>query len=277
MAQMVGGFLMPHLPTIPSGALLDDEVVKGRLYGAFERITRRLTELKVDTVIIIGDDHYENFGPHCIPSCLVVTGDINVSDHVQLLGMPKGSIPNNAPLARHIVETGFDEGIDWAFAKYLGVDHSIAVPYTMTAKKIPGIRVVPVYLNAVVEPLIRSRRAAEIGRSIRRAVDSWPGDERVAIFGTGGISHWVGSPGMGRINHEFDHQVLDMVARGDIEGLVSLPDAMVLEEAGNGAIEIKNWICAMAAVPEAQAADITYEPIESWITGCGFSELKKAA
>lgn len=277
MAKMVGGFLMPHLPTIPSGFLLDDAEVKARFYGWFDTITRRLEELQADTAIIIGDDHYENFGPHCVPSCLVVTGDINVSNHVELLGMPKGLIPNNGPLAEHILQTGYDDGVDWAFAKYLGVDHSIAVPWTMTAKKVPGMRIVPVYINAVVAPVIRSRRAAQIGASIRRAVDSWPGDERVVVFGTGGISHWVGSPGMGRINEEFDRKVLAMVEAGDIEGLIALPDEMVLEEAGNGAIEIKNWICAMAAMPEAEAVTIAYEPIVPWVTGCGFSELKLAA
>ncbi len=277
MAQMVGGFLMPHLPTIPSGFLLDDEEVKARFYASFDFITQRLVELKADTAIIIGDDHYECFGPHCIPSCLVVTGDINVSNHVELLGMPKGLIPNNAPLAQHIVETGFDDGIDWAFAKSLGVDHSIAVPWTMTAKKVPGMRIVPVYINAVVAPVIRSRRAFQIGQSIRHAVDSWPGDERVVIFGTGGISHWVGSPGMGRINEEFDRRILQMIEQGDIEGLIALPDDMVLEQAGNGAIEIKNWICALAALPEATAMTIAYEPIVPWVTGCGFSELKLAA
>lgn len=277
MAHMVGGFLMPHLPTIPSGALLDDQEVKGRVYGAFDRITERLKELAVDTVIIVGDDHYENFGPHCIPSCLVVTGDLDVSDHVQLLGMPKGALPNNAALAQHIVETGYDEGVDWAFAKHLGVDHSVAVPYTMTVKKLPEVKIVAVYINAVVAPLIRSRRAAQLGQSIRRAVDSFPGDERVAIFGTGGISHWVGGPGMGTVNEEFDRKVMKMVEDGDIEGLIALPDDLVLEQAGNGAIEIKNWICAMAAVPEAKGLTIAYEPVIPWITGCGFAELKLAA
>ena len=109
------------------------------------------------------------------------------------------------------------------------------------------------------------------------AADSWQGDERVAIFGTGGISHWVGSPGMGNINQEFDRKILDMVAAGDLEGLIALPDKMVFEEAGNGAIEIKNWICAMSAVPEGKACSIYYEPVFPWVTGCGFAELQRAA
>jgi protocatechuate 4,5-dioxygenase, beta chain len=68
-----------------------------------------------------------------------------------------------------------------------------------------------------------------------------------------------------------------MVEAGDIEGLIALPDEVVLKEAGNGAIEIKNWICAMAALPEAQGITIAYEPVVPWITGCGFCELKLAA
>src|SRR3546814_9180760 len=136
---------------------------------------------------------------------------------------------------------------------------------------------VPVYLNDVIMPVIRSSRAAELGRSIRRAVDSFPGNERVAIFGTGGISHWVGGPGMGNINEEFDRKIMKMVEDGDLEGLIALPDRDVFEQAGNGAIEIKNWICAMAAVPEAQGLTIAYEPVPAWTTGCGVSELNLAA
>jgi len=53
---------------------------------------------------------------------------------------------------------------------------------------------------------------------------------------------------------------------------------MVLEEAGNGGLELKNWICAMAALPAgSKGVTIAYEPVPQWVTGCGFSELKLAA
>ena len=278
MAEVVGGFLMPHVPSIPTGGYGESPKQKAASDNAFEHIAKRIKALNADTIIIIGDDHYENFGPHCIPSCLIVTGDIDLSAHAQTLGMTGGAIPNNEPLARHILDTGFQEGIDWSFAKSLGVDHSVGVPYHMSVKRYPDMRVIPVYLNCVVAPLIRSRRAYQIGQSMLRAVQSWSGNERVVVFGTGGISHWVGGPGMGHVNVEFDRSVLEMIEKGDVEELIALSDQAILAEAGNGALEIKNWLCALGALPSnAKAETIAYEPIPHWVTGCGFVELNVAA
>lgn len=277
MAEVVGGFLMPHVPAIPTGGYGEDPAQKAVSDQTFERISQRLEELRADTVIIVGDDHYENFGPHCIPSCLIVTGDIDLSAHAQTLGMEGGAIPNNEPLARHILESGYAQGIDWAFSKSLGVDHSVAIPYHMSVKAHPDMNIIPIYLNCVVAPVIASRRAYQIGQSILQAVQSWSGDERVVVFGTGGISHWVGAPGMGVVNEEFDRQILTMIEQGDMDGLIALSDQKILSEAGNGALEIKNWLCALGALPNAEAETMAYEAIPQWVTGCGFAELKVAA
>lgn len=277
MAEVVGGFLMPHVPSIPTGGYGESPEQKAVSDNAFEHIARRIKELKADTIIIVGDDHYENFGPHCIPRCLIVTGDIDLSAHAQTLGMEGGAIPNNEPLATHILQTGYAQGIDWSFAKSLDVDHSVAIPYHMSVKRYPEMSIIPIYLNCVVMPVIGNRRAYQIGQSIFTAVGSWSGDERIVVFGTGGISHWVGGPGMGHVNEEFDRRVLDMIEKGDTEGLIALPDEMVLTEAGNGALEIKNWICALGALANTKAETFAYEAIPQWVTGCGFVELKVAA
>lgn len=277
MAEVVGGFMMPHVPSIPAGGYGESPEQKAASDSAFEHIAKRIKELQADTIIIVGDDHYENFGPHCIPSCLIVTGDIDLSAHAQTLGMEGGAIPNNEPLARHILEVGYAEGIDWAFSKSLGVDHSVGIPYYMSVKRYPEMNIIPIYLNCVVQPFIRSQRAYQLGQSMLRAVQSWAGKERVVVFGTGGISHWVGGPGMGHINVEFDHRVLHMLEKGDVESLIALSDEMLLTEAGNGALEIKNWICALGMLPDAKAETLAYEAIPQWVTGCGFAELKVAA
>jgi len=277
MAEVVGGFLMPHVPAIPGGGFGAEPAQVAVINKTFDLISKRTSELGADTVIIIGDDHYENFGPHCIPSCLIVTGDVDVSPHAQTLGIEGGPIPNNEPLARHILETGYAEGIDWAFAKSLDVDHSVGVPYHMTVKCLPDVKVIPIYLNCVVQPFISSRRAFQIGQGLLRAVRSWSGAERVVVYGTGGISHWVGGPGMGHVNVEFDRRVLKLIEQGDTEALIALSDETVLADAGNGGLEIKNWICALGALGDARAETLAYEPIPQWTTGCGFAQLKVAA
>lgn len=276
MASVVGGFLMPHNPMLAMGREFADPAQAKIVFDAFETITARVRELEADTVIVIGDDHYTNFGPHCIPSYLIAIGDVE-GPVEPFLGIKRAPIENNAPLANHILKSGYAEGVDWSFAKSLTVDHSVAIPYHLAVRTVPGLKAIPVYLNAGVAPLLPSRRACQLGDSMRRAIESWPGDERVVVYGTGGISHWVGSVGMGRVNAELDHRILDMCIAGDVEGLIAMPDEMVEEQGGNGCLEIKNWICAMGAMPGAKAEVIAYEAMQSWITGMGFAELKTAA
>lgn len=275
MAEVVGGFLMPHNPALV--AMADDSAQAHTVRGAFNHISQRLEALEASTVIIIGDDHYTMFGPHCIPSCLIGIGDVEGPIDEDFLRLKSGRIENNEPLANHILQAGFADGIDWAFAKALAVDHAVAIPHHLAVKALPGVKTIPVYLNAGVFPVIPSRRAYQIGQSILRAVRSWPGDDRVVLFGTGGVSHWVGYAEMGRVNADFDRRILAMVERRDVEGLLALSDETILEQAGNGCLEIKNWLCAMGATPGAKAEVIVYEPMPQWVTGMGFAELDVAA
>lgn len=275
MATIVGGFLMPHDPLIPSIINAPDPEKRDKVLGAFEYIEKRIRELDADTAIIIGDDHYALFGPHCIPRCLIGIGDVE-GPMESWLGFSRAPIQNNEPLAQHIMHQGYKEGIDWSFAKALTVDHAISVPHHFCVQSNKKLRTIPVYLNCGVMPVIQGPRAKEIGRSIGGAVQSWENDDRVVIFGTGGISHWVGSPEMGQVNEEFDKRIINMVQEGDIQALVALSDEEILREGGNGALEIRNWICAMSAMGDVKAELIAYEPVPEWITGIGFAELSVA-
>lgn len=276
MASIVGGFLMPHNPMLAIGRGMADPAQEKTVFDAFSTIAARVADLKADTVIVIGDDHFTNFGPHCIPSYLIGIGDVE-GPVEPFLGIQRAPIDNHEPLANHILQSGWAEGVDWSFARSLTVDHSVAIPWHLAVRPVPGLRTIPVYLNAGVTPLLPNRRAFQIGQSIARAVASWSGDERVVIYGTGGISHWVGSPGMGRVNAELDARILALCAAGDVEELIGLPDAMVEAEGGNGCLEIKNWLCAMGAMAGSKAELIAYEAMQAWITGMGFAELKSAA
>ena len=275
MAELVGGFLMPHNPMLTVAPDAADPSQKQVIFDAFQAIATKVTELQADTVIIIGDDHYTNFGPHCIPTCLVAIGDVD-GPVEPFLNIERAPMATNEPLARHILETGYAEGVDWSFAKDLSVDHSVAIPHHLAVKSVPGLRTIPIYLNAAVLPCIGNQRAYEVGQSIRKAVESWSGDERVVVYGTGGISHWVGSIGMGRVNAEFDQRILSLFSAGDIGALAAISDEEILAEGGDGCLEIKNWICAMGLFPGATASVLAYEAVPQWITGMGFAEINPA-
>lgn len=272
MAEIVGGFLLPHDPLIASAPDAPSPEQKNAVMEAFTTVSRRIAELEVDTVIVVGDDHYTVFGPHCIPRALIAIG--NIEGPVEpWLGLPRLPFQNNQQLAQHIMQHGFDNGVDWAIAKDITLDHSTSIPIHYTLSEQSGVRTIPVYINSGVEPVICSRRSYEIGQNMRDAVNSWQGSERVAVFGTGGLSHWVGMPQMGAVNVEWDKTVLEAVRVGDVEQLIAMTDAEVLEKSGNGALEIKNWITALGFMGDCRGEIIEYQAIHEWVCGCGFAEL----
>lgn len=271
MAEIVGAFVVPHDPMIFSTPDAPSPIVSARVHGAYAEIARRIEVLQADVAIIIGADHYINFGPGCLPRYLIGIGDV-AGPIESLPGIERGAMKAHAALASHIAHVGFAEGFDWAVAKVLNVDHSVGLPARVCLPS--HVAVIPVYLASGAEPLLGMRRAHELGGSMRRAVESWPGNERVIVMGSGGISHWVGMPEQGRVNPQFDRLVLDCLARGDAESLMGLSDADVIEQGGNGALEIRNFVCAMALLPGARGEVVAYEPVPEWITGLGFVELR---
>ena len=276
MAELVGGFCIPHVPLVAAQFESAPQDKQKIVMDGYATVTRRLRELEVDTVVMIGDDHYTIFGTDIVPRCLIGIGEVE-GPVEEWLGIPRRRIPNNTELAEHIMRDGFAHEVDWAVSKTLAMDHSVTVPWHFTIAPAPEIRTVPIYLCAAVEPLISSARARRIGAITGNAIRSFPGRSRVAVIGTGGISHWVGMARMGDVNETFDRRILDLVSRGDVDAMVALQDEAVIDAAGNGALEIKNWIFAMAALGVNTRAElIAYSAIPQWVCGFGFVELKAA-
>jgi protocatechuate 4,5-dioxygenase, beta chain len=276
VAELVGGFCVPHVPLVASqfdNAPADKQKL---VMDAYATVTRRLKELRVDTVVMIGDDHYTIYGTDIVPRCLIGIGEVE-GPVEEWLGIARRPIANNTALAEHIMREGFRREVDWAVSKTLVMDHSITIPYHFAVAPLPEVRMVPIYLCAAVEPLISSARARRIGEITGDAIRSFPGAARVAVIGTGGISHWVGMARMGDVNESFDRRILELVQSGDVGAMVALQDQAIIDSAGNGALEIKNWIFAMAALgPKTRAEVIAYAPIPQWVSGFGFVELKAA-
>jgi protocatechuate 4,5-dioxygenase beta chain len=270
LGVVVGAFLVPHDPLVflnPDAA----GVATGlRVRRAYAEVADRIDALEPDVAIVVGADHYINFGPGCLPQYLIGVGDVS-GPLERFPGVQQGVLTSCPPLARHIAESGFADGFDWAVAKVLNVDHSVGLPARLCLR--PTVSVIPVYLASGVEPFLPLRRAYDLGCSILRAVQAWPEATRVVAIGSGGLSHWVGMPEQGRVNPDFDRKILGWLVQGDTEHLLSLTDAEILEFGGNGAMEIRNLLCAMAMMPTGVGRVIAYEPVSEWITGLGFAEI----
>ncbi|WP_313515963.1 protocatechuate 3,4-dioxygenase [Pseudomonas sp.] len=277
MGAIVGGFWMPHDPVMFVAPEAPPPSQRDTVWGAFSQCAQRLAELNPTSVIIVGCDHYILFGTQCLPPYVIGTGDVD-GPIDRLPGLARGVVINQEALATHIADHGAANGIDWTVSRSFTIDHSFAIPYQLVvqaAAKILGrsLPSIPVYLACGVDPYITMQRSADLGRQIRAAVEVFDADERVVIIGSGGISHWVGTVEMGQVAEDFDREILALGVAGDLGGLCAYRDEDILRRAGNGAMEIRNFACAMAAVPEARGEVIAYEAVPAWVTGLGFVQL----
>jgi protocatechuate 4,5-dioxygenase beta chain len=276
MATVVGGFIMPHTPLMFTAPNAVGAERYKKISGYYSAVSTRLRELRVDTVIIAGADHYLIFGPDCLPQYLIGIGDAK-GPIDRIPGLEEVALRTDQSLARHIRQSGARSGFDWAVATTLPVDHSILIPHQLCVRPAGAeIATVPVYLACGVEPCLDKQRAYALGQSVARAIAAFPEQRRVAVIGSGGISHWVGLPEMGKVNEEFDRMVLDHMVHGRAEELIAIPDSELMAAAGNGAMEIRNFLFALGVTGGTSGVIIGQEPAPEWITGLGFAELHPA-
>ena len=119
------------------------------------------------------------------------------------------AIPGNADLSRRLIREVM-QTVDVAYAEEWKFDHGIMVPLHFLTPQY-DLPVIPVNINCQGPPLTPLHRAWAFGEALRRACDAVP--ERIALVGTGGISHWPATPDSGKINEAWDRDFLDRWAR----------------------------------------------------------------
>ncbi|SEQ97644.1 protocatechuate 4,5-dioxygenase, beta chain [Amphritea atlantica] len=278
MAKIVGGFLVPHDPIMFVAPNAPDKIVADKAWEAYETCAQNLAAMDVTTVIIVGNDHYMLFGTTCLPKYCIGTGHVE-GPIDRLPGLNKALVNNNEALASFIASDGAEQGFDWAVARSFTTDHAFSIPYQLIvqrAEAISGreIKAIPVYLGSAVDPFISMKRCRELGEQIAASVSRFDSDENVAVIGSGGISHWVGVKESGKVNPEFDQRIIDLCCNQDLDQMIALSDEQILEQGGNGAMELRNFVCAMAAVGAGTVSLIEYQPVPEWVTGLGFMELR---
>ncbi|MFC3050664.1 DODA-type extradiol aromatic ring-opening family dioxygenase [Kordiimonas pumila] len=276
MGQVVGGFLVPHAPLIFTHKGRGDAAQEQRVMDAFSYVSKRIAELECDTVIIVGADHFILFGPSNLPKMLMAVGDVQ-GPIEKFPDLPRYDHAVDAALAEHILQHGEENTTDWSVAKSIVVDHAITIPHFLLVKPLEAVKTIPVYLNAAVEPRINLKRCFRLGAEIRAAVEAFPDNRRVAVIGSGGFSHWVGSARMGSINEEFDRKLLGWIEDSNFAPILDLPDDVILENGGEGELEIRQMLCALGSVKDPVCKLIAYEPVKAWITGMAFVEITPAS
>ena len=238
--------VVSHAPGMTGRAhMVEDTATRDALYAALARQRDEIRASGAQVLVVIAAEHFANFFKNNMPAFCIGVGEQHSGpiEDPQWLKINKTAIPG-APRVALNLATQIMHDVDLAYAEEWQCDHGIMVPLHFLTPEY-DLPVIPVNINCQGPPLTPLARAWAFGDALRNACDSVP--EKIAVIGTGGISHWPATPDSGKINEAWDREFLNRLMRQDKQALLSYSDAATYAEAGQGGFEIRTYIAAAAA------------------------------
>lgn len=264
-----------------------------------------------DVVVVVGSNHFRGFWLDLIPAFTLGVGEVNASGES---GTPEGPQRTDPAFAQALAEHLVEAGTEVAISARLQIDHgqSHAIQYLLDGLDVP---VVPLVINVFAAPLPRMSRCVELGRNITAAVEAMPGDRRVVVVASGGLSHqlpwpsrwqdpqtddekflveaWLNGRGEwerfdGRrreiitsarptIFPEFDEAFLARLEAGELQEYADVRSDDLERVAGNGGQELRSWMVMAAALGFRPGRRLSYAPMPEWLTGMGVALVEPTA
>ena len=255
-----------HAPGITGRAERADPELREAFYTQLGELRRRLEAARPDAIIVVAAEHFANFFMNNMPVfCMGMADEYEgpIEDE-QWLGIKRTKVPGDAELSHRLLGLLMQD-IDLAYAEEWKFDHGIMVPLHFLTPRY-DLPVIPVNINCQGPPLTPLPRAYEFGRKLRAACDALP--ERIALIGTGGISHWPATPDSGVINEQWDREFLDRFLANRRDELIAYSDEDTFREAGQGGFEIRTFLAIAGATEGATGELLFYAPIPIFAVGC---------
>jgi protocatechuate 4,5-dioxygenase beta chain len=278
MAEIIWGLATSHVPSI--GAAMDDKKTQDEywkpLFDGYGPAREWMAQHTPDVAVIIYNDHANGVNPDMVPTFAIGTAaTYEVADE----GWGARPIPTvtGAPeLSEHLVRSLIDESFDITTCVRLDVDHGLTVPLSVYCPD-PGdawpCAVVPLLVNVIQYPQPTAARCYALGKALGRALRSFPADLKVAVFGTGGMSHQLAGARAGLINKQFDRMYLDTIET-DPESLARLTREEYILQAGTEGIELIMWLVMRGAMSDKirRIHDTYHVPASSTAAGLALFE-----
>jgi protocatechuate 4,5-dioxygenase beta chain len=251
MARITAGVTTSHVPAV--GAALDNgkstEPYWQPVFAGYDWTKEWEKQQKPDVIILVYNDHASAFDMNIIPTFAIGCADeFGIADE----GWGPRPVPvvkGHADLAWHIAQSAILDEFDMTIINQMEVDHGLTVPLSLMFGQVDEwpVKVVPIAVNVVTYPPPTGHRCWKLGEAIARAVDSFPEDLNVQIWGTGGMSHQLQGPRAGLINKDWDTAFLNDLTK-DPERLKKMPHIEYLREAGSEGIELVMWLIMRGAL-----------------------------
>ena len=253
MAKITASVYTSHVPAI--GAALDlgktREPYWQPLFAGYDFSKEWEKAQKPDVVFLVFNDHATAFSLDMIPTFAIGTAAQYQPADEGWGPRPVPTVHGHPELAAHIAQSVIQDDFDLTIVNRMDVDHGLTVPLSLMFGQPQAwpCKVIPFAVNVVQYPPPSGRRCYNLGKAIRKAVESYPEDLRVVIFGTGGMSHQIHGERSGMINREFDTAFLDDLTR-DPQRLRKIPHLEYVRDAGAEGIEMVMWMVMRGALSD---------------------------
>src|SRR5260221_467883 len=272
MASRAAAFAASHGPLIVREWDAVPQNEKSRMSTAFRELGRRLSAAKPDVLIVVSPDHWSNFFLDNYPAVCIGVGEANDGPpEPWMKDFPHRELAGHPRFAFHLVNESMQAGFEPTVSHRLKIDHGACIPlWRMQLGTMP--KIVPLLLNSIEPPMPSLSRCLQWGQFLRKAIESYREPLRVAILGTGGLSHSIGEKTMGAIHEDFDHETIRLFGRSESE-LIGFLEKQ-LPSRGNGSEEVRNWLVAHGAAQGRGLEPVAYLPAPTVIGRCGFSSSR---
>jgi protocatechuate 4,5-dioxygenase, beta chain len=264
MARVTAGVFTSHVPAI--GAALDlgktQEPYWQPVFKGYELSKDWMKANKPDVIFLVFNDHATAFDLNMIPTFAIgCASEYAVADE----GWGPRPVPKvigHPMLAAHIAQSVIQDDFDLTIVNKMDVDHGLTVPLSLMCGQPEAwpCPVIPFAVNVVQYPVPSGKRCLNLGKAIRKAIESYDEDLNVQIWGTGGMSHQLQGPRAGLINKAHDNAFMDLMI-SDPEAQAAVPHIKYVREAGSEGIELVMWLVARGALSDLKGESAaTREP-----------------
>ena len=201
MAQIVGGFGVPHTPIFPFFVKRDGpdcEIAK--LFGAQKA---ELAAVRPDVIVMFDTDHLNTFFLDNLPIFAMGVDKSFKAPNDEPREVPNYVVPSRPDLAAHIRAAGIAAGFDVGMTQQFSVDHSVTVPLHFLTPEM-HVPVIPFFISGHVPPLPSAARCYALGQAVGRAIEAWPESKRVVIVDTRPSSEYAAGHIAGAISVPVD-------------------------------------------------------------------------
>jgi len=253
MARITASVYTSHVPAI--GAALDTgksgESYWQPVFKGYEPSKAWINANTPDVIFLVYNDHATAFSLDMIPTFAIgCAAEFKPADE-GWGPRPVPTVKGHPELAAHIAQSVIEDDFDLTIVNRMDVDHGLTVPLSLMfgQPEIWPCPVIPFAVNVVQYPVPSGRRCYQLGKAVRKAIESYDAPLNVQVWGTGGMSHQLQGPRAGLINKVFDNSFLDELI-ADPESTSRKPHIDYVREAGSEGIELVMWLIARGAMSD---------------------------